>query len=40
MPVSEKLGLEGVRRFLGSLFGEDVRAMRVLRKSGVSYPVS
>jgi len=37
--VSEKLGLEGVRRFLGSLFGEDVHAMRVLSMANATLGV-
>jgi Transposase DDE domain len=39
MSVSEKLGLEGVRRFLDSLFGEDVHAMRVLSMANATLGV-
>jgi len=37
--VGKKVGLEGVRKFLESMFGEDVHAMRVLSMANAALGV-
>ena len=39
MSVGKKIGFEGVRKFLESLFGEDVHAMRVLSMANATLGV-
>jgi hypothetical protein len=39
MSISKRLGLEGVRKFLQSLFAEDVHAMRVLSMANATLGV-
>jgi hypothetical protein len=39
MPANNKIGLNGIRKFLESLFEEDVHAMRVLSMANATLGV-